>query len=367
MERASTILFAVGILLICLTCGGWILRRWLQNSVDAAPVLVVKWLISVFFLGVVLLLFPLLGPFGPFLVLPYAVVMSLMWTPNIGNKIGGWFSGGMDGGNVPPEKKALYSIAQSHRLRGDYQRALEAVDEQLEEFPDDFDGECLKAEILVTNLGEFQRGVAMMERIGGAGDRPPNHRAYALTQVADWHLKYSKDQGAARQALENIRDWLPGTEHARRAAQRISHLPGAMSTPSAEVAGVSEAERMEAHLGRHPEDAEAREALAKLYVEEGRVELAMELLDGALAQCASSPRDTSRWLNLKANYAVQHAADMELAAATLRRIVERFPGTAFATAADQRIARLGTEGKRHSTRAAIQMPKFRSDLGLPDD
>jgi hypothetical protein len=93
----------------------------------------------------------------------------------------------------------------------------------------------------------------------------------------------------------------------------------------------------------------------------------MELFDGALALCASSPRDTSRWLNLKADYAVQHAADMELAAATLRRVVERFPGTAFAIAAEQRIARLGSEGGRHTTREAVKVPKFRSDLGLPDD
>ncbi len=46
-----------------------------------------------------------LGPFGPFLIVFMAVVLSFMWTPHIGELIASPLTNLFDGGDEPPEPK----------------------------------------------------------------------------------------------------------------------------------------------------------------------------------------------------------------------------------------------------------------------
>ena len=97
------------------------------------------------------------------------------------------------------------------------------------------------------------------------------------------------------------------------------------------------------------------------------MDLAIAELEKGLANSPGSPRDMARWLNLKADYFVQYGDDSVEASSCLQRIIAQHPGTAFAIAAEQRLARLGSERKKHDTRPTIKLGAYRNNLGLPDE
>ena len=53
----------------------------------------------------------------PFLAVAIAVFLSVLWTPSIADLISGPFTSWYDGGNVEPELRPLYSIAEALRKR----------------------------------------------------------------------------------------------------------------------------------------------------------------------------------------------------------------------------------------------------------
>jgi tetratricopeptide (TPR) repeat protein len=388
MDRFLTILIAVLLCVGFVAFVTWLLWRWLNRSQDAPAVLIGKWMISLFLLALAFGGFFVLGPFAPFLVVFCAIALSVMWTPNIGGKLAALMSGGLDGGNTPPERKPVYSLAMGLRKRGRYAECVAELRQQLAAFPDDYEGATLLAEVLAENLGDFFSAQVVLERIANNSSRPAHQRAYALTQLADWQLKFNRDPDAARIALQNIVDWLPGTEQARKAAQRLAHLdvnhvptsgesqpvklrhveddsviPAAKSSHAPDV--TEQLAALSGHLHHNPTDAETREELAKLYADAlGQPELAVQTLEQGATLAADSPREVARWLNLAAEYQVQRLDDVRAAEATLQRLVLQFPGTAFAVAAEQRIARLGVEARGKRKSQGLRLGSYEKDLGL---
>jgi hypothetical protein len=140
-------------------------------------------------------------------------------------------------------------------------------------------------------------------------------------------------------------------------------IPAAKSSHAPDV--TEQLAALSGHLHHNPTDAETREELAKLYADAlGQPELAVQTLEQGATLAADSPREVARWLNLAAEYQVQRLDDVRAAEATLQRLVLQFPGTAFAVAAEQRIARLGVEARGKRKSQGLRLGSYEKDLGL---
>ena len=127
----------------------------------------------------------------------------------------------LDGGREKPEYKPLYSIVQTWRNRGQSAAALAEVRQQLERFPNEFEGVMLMAEIQARDLNDLPAAVVTLQnfcRTEGVAARPV---ALALTRLAEWQLKLA-DTTAARASLNEIVERFPGTEMGRSSGWRIS-------------------------------------------------------------------------------------------------------------------------------------------------
>ncbi|MBI3880932.1 MAG: hypothetical protein HY301_12850 [Verrucomicrobia bacterium] len=119
------------------------------------------------------------------------------------------------------------------------------------------------------------------------------------------------------------------------------------------------------HLRAHPFDVEARENLARLYAERlDRADLAVQEVEKLVGAPNLSPREITRRLNLKADFQLKYAADLDGARATLQRIAEQFPGSAWATGAEQRIASLKNELRGKKESQTLRLGSYEDDLGL---
>jgi tetratricopeptide (TPR) repeat protein len=317
-----------------------------------------------------------------FACLTGGILLSVLWAPSIGQFLFGSIFSVFDGGSDPPDLQPLYSIAEALRRRGKFREAIYAIQEQLQKFPADFTGQMMLAEIQAESLNNLTAAEIAIHRICEQAHSGPNI-AYALSTLADWHLKYAQDAEAAKNALQKIIELLPNTEFERTASQRIAHLAdpdvlvrfrepermvlkhgveylGLLKDQShlmrKETSPGDQAKELVAHLDAHPLDREARERLAVIYAQEyGRLDFATEQLEQLIALPDESPKHVARWLNLLADLQVQTTNKTELAEQTLRRIIELFPTHSAAQMAEQRIAVLALELKRYEKGRVVKL------------
>ena len=83
-----------------------------------------------------------------------------------------------------------------------------------------------------------------------------------------------------------------------------------------------------------------------------------------MAQPGQPSRQVVRWLNLMADLQIKFSDDAEAPRLALQRIQERFPNSAVAENAAQRIARLGLEMKAKQKSSAIRLGSYETNLGL---
>jgi tetratricopeptide (TPR) repeat protein len=386
--------FAIGILVLVLSLGVIVafLWRWLRRSRDDPKTLIGKWVISVPVFVAMVAAIPVLGPFGPFLIVACAIVLSILWAPNIGAFLVSPLTNALDGGTEVAELKPLYSIVRSKLKLGKPDEALAALQQQLEKFPNDFEGMMLLAEIQAEHRHDLPTAELTVHRIANTPDRRPGEIAGAFYALTDWFLRLAHDTGAARQALEQICQRLPNSEWASQAAQRIAHLATADQSaalrhvvPIAVPPGVHnlgllrvgdqtgieapdpeiEADRLVAHLGEHPLDTAARENLASLYaLRLGRFEQGIEQLE-YLVQLPHQPaRNVVRWLNAIADLQVQFVSDVDAPRKALQRIVDLFPEAASAEQARRRLAMLAFEFKGKVKSQPVRLGSYEQNIGL---
>lgn len=311
-----------------------------------------------------------------------AVIVTVCWGENIAGSFAGFLTSAFDGGGVQEKAQPLYSMAEAKRKRGKLREAMYEIQAQLEKFPDDFRGQMLLAEIQAENADDLPGAEATIHRICSQPRHSPPQIAGALGALADWHLRLDQDVDAARAALQEIVDRFPETDIAYNASKRLAHLaetgtlvdaraprtivmnPGseipAHKMKLADILPVedsgAEATRLVAHLNTFPNDAEAREQLAKIYVDHyQRLDLATEQIELLINQPAESPRRIAHWMNLLADMQVRATGTTELAAATLHHLIERFPNQAFTEVARQRLAMLALEVKRYEKDRVVKM------------
>ncbi len=141
-------LFGLGFLI-------WVSVRTLQRSGDPVK-LIFKWVITIPIVLGCLFVSRLLGPFGPFVIVFMAVILSIMWTPHIAETLFSPLTSLFDGGHEEPDKKPFYSMAVAKRKRGKPVEAIMAVREQLAKFPNDYEGIILLAGIQAEDMNDLQ-------------------------------------------------------------------------------------------------------------------------------------------------------------------------------------------------------------------
>lgn len=308
-----------------------------------------------------------------------AILLAVLWAPEIGSLIFSPLEALLTGGAAEPDPVPMYSPAKARRNRGDFDGAIAAVREQLERFPQDWEGWRLLADIQVVNQQNLPaaRGT-MLELVVNPHQTRDIHVA-ALNWLADsYQADQPPDLEAARHALQQIHQLDPDSPAGRAAYQRLAHLaeleqargdvplhlpeadprlglyrPGegpqpAVLDPQAEV------DRCLVQLEQFPDDHETREQLARAYAEEmDRPDLAIEQLARLAGLAGQPPAERERWLTRLAELE-ERAGDPEAAARTRARLAEL----------------LGPEGpanlaRRHLRHSAAETPTPR--LRLPGD
>jgi len=389
------ILLDIGFILLMAACAGWAAWHFLRKSQDASRLLF-KWLISAGIVGATIWLergFP--PSWRAFVAVAPAAALGFMWAPSVGRMMGNLLTNSIDGGDVPLEAQAFYSIAEAKRRNGHPLEAIAAVREQLEKFPGDFHGTMLLASILAEDMNDLPGAQIALDRWINGPASTPHGMASALTALADWHLQFAQDREAARAALERIVQALPDTPIAHRAAQRLAHLPTAeflMSArtptplnlrPGEKDIGLHKdfkdykgplppkedpdvlVEECVRQLEKHPADTATREKLAVLYADHlHRLDLAVDQLEQLIAFHNETPRNIVHWLNLLADLHIRCARDLPAAEAALRRIIEQFPSPALSEPAAARLATLEGEMKGGRPTPLKTLGHYEKNLGL---
>lgn len=320
------------------------------------------------------------------------IVLAIIWVRDVAGAFARPFTSLYDGGNVPPEPRPFYSVAQARQKKGQYLEAVAEIRKQLERFPTDVEGQLLLAQIQAENLNDLPGAELTIQRLCNQPGHAPRNLVFALYSMADWYLHYGQDADAARRQLERIIERFPNSEFALAAAQRLAHLAnpemltayydrkkylvpeadrsfglrpaGAPFAPKETAPGRRAAELVE-HLEQHPLDADAREQLARIYATHfGRLDLAADQLEQLIQYPNQPARLVARWLNLLADLQIHCGADYDTVRKTLERIIERGPNLAAAENARKRIDLLRLELKGKQKSQAVKLGSYEQNIGL---
>ncbi len=392
------IMLDVAALVVAAAAIGWLCIGSLKRSDDPAR-LAFKWVLSVPILGCLILwVAPMVGKgeIHPMLGVPVAaalgIVLAIIWGRELGGLVANPLGSLYDGGSVEPVPRPAYSIAQSLQKKGRYHEAILEIQQQLERFPADVEGQLLLAQIQAEDLKDLPAAELTIERFCAQPRHAPENITFALYSLADWHLKIAQDREAAQRALEKVVALLPESEFALGAAHRIAHLGsaemllaphdrkkftviegpqniGLMSNREhlkpAEADPEQEAAECVKHLAQHPLDTEARERLAVIYADHyGRLDLATGELEQMIAQPNQPGKLVVRWLNLLADLQIRNGAGEEAVKQTLQRIVDRAPNLAASEIARNRLALLKLEMKGKEKSQAVKLGSYEQNIGL---
>jgi tetratricopeptide (TPR) repeat protein len=382
-----------------LLLGGFVVFT-VRRAEDPAR-MVFKWILTFFVVAaMVWKVAPIVGQGGygaAFVGIPLTAVcglfLAIIWRYNLASLIASPFASLYDGGNVPPEPRPAYSVAQSNQKKGKYLEAISEIRKQLERFPTDFEGHMLLAQIQAEDLKDLPGAELTIQSLCAQPGHAPRNITFALFSLADWHLRFGPDREAARCALEKVIELLPESEFALTAAQRIAHLGNAemLLAPNErkkftvsegvqnvglakDLAPVRAAEQEPGqvaaeyvrHLEQHPLDMEAREKLAAIYADHyGRLDLAADQLEQMIQQPNQPTRLVVRWLNLLADLQIRCGADYDTVRGTLQRIIDRDPNFAAAENARKRINLIKLEMKgKQKPNQAVKLGSYEQNIGL---
>ena len=271
-----------------------------------------------------------------------AVVLGLLWGPQVTKLVAGTFLNSMTGAGARSDDQAYYSMAEGKRARNDIDGAIAEINAQLRSFPGDFEGQMLLASIQAENQMNFDAAHITIENLLHQAQHKPSKIAYALTTLADWQLKYSRDEDGARVSLQRLMGLYPGTQIELRTAQRVARMDQTFEHNDQRDVGSLVSECLK-HLEKHPLDNHTREILARIYfLRFNRSDLGIEELKKLINVRHQSTEDVSRWLNLTADWHISMGNKSD-ASECLAIIIERFPTRPVAELAEQRLTMMRGE------------------------
>jgi tetratricopeptide (TPR) repeat protein len=395
MSRTFDSILGLTVLVVSLGVIAWAFFFLLKRSYDPAKMLF-KCAFTIPFVIFCVCFGIKMGLYGPILILIMGIILTIMWTPHIAEMVSKPLTDIFDGGNEPPEPKPYYSIAQTKQKLGKPLEAIVEIRKQLANFPDDYEGVMLLANIQAGDTKDLPSAEITLNHFCDSPDAPPKQVAAALTQMADWHLKIAQDSDSARAVLEKIIARFPDSELSLAAAQRIAHLGGAEKILLAAhdrqrvfvpegIKSVGLRDSMEdlipaetdpaklaadyvKHLEQHPLDTEAREKLAIIYARHyQRLDLAALELAQLINEPNHPPKRVAHWLNLLADLQIHGGADYDAVRETLEKIVESFPDLPVAEMARSRLSRLKLEIKGQKETPNKKLGVYEQNIGLKGD
>jgi hypothetical protein len=320
---------------------------------------------------------------GTCLIVTALPAVWLLWA-------GGWYSLGLTmllvslpiAGYSPSilhraKPRPMYSRAIARIKFGKYRDAEMEIIRQLESAENDFDGWLMLGELYARQFKDIAEAEQIILEICEQPEVTPSQISVALHKLADWQIDVASDPEAAARSLQVISNRLPGTHLARMAELRRTQLPHdaaelrerrevrpiplpalseladdtaapAQDTIDTDAAAVL-ARQLTEQLTRDPNDVSAREKLARLFAEPlSQADLAIEQIELLLGMAAQPDRQRAEWLSLIAAWQLRHRHDPTAARAILQRLLQEFPNTAQAFAAQRRLSLLDAEAARKS-------------------
>ncbi len=262
-----------------------------------------------------------------------------------------------------PPARPVYDRAIGQMKFGKYQAAEWEVISQLEKREDDFRGWLMLAELYARQHHNMEDAARAILDICQNPATQPAEISLACHSLADWQMEIFQNPDGARAALELLCRKLPDTHFARMAQQRIKQLPRSpeelealrkpkriqlpalredadepapkprpVQTASAEV------DRLVRQLTEEPNDVPARERLAAvLAVDLAKADLGIEQLRLLMEMPGEDDEPRARWLAQIASWELTLKKDETAFAERLREIIEKFPQTSQAFAAQRRL------------------------------
>jgi hypothetical protein len=265
----------------------------------------------------------------------------------------------------PPKMPPMYARAVARMKFGKYSEAEWEIIKELENWEDDFEGWIMLADLYANHFNNLPEAEQTVLELCNQEKTSPSHLAVALHRLADWHLKLAKDPDAARRALRMIGERLPGTHLAHMAQLRINQLPASAaelrdqqtaqaiplpalgdrldepaqsSSASDSDKAVKSANAYVEQLKLNPDNAAAREKLARILAERlNKPDLGIEQIELLLDMPGRSQAERAEWLGLIAAWHLKYRNDVESARKCLERLRQEFPGTPQALAAGRRL------------------------------
>lgn len=274
-----------------------------------------------------------------------------------------------------------YSRAVASLKFGKYKTAELQVIQQLERCQEDFEGWLMLAELYAHHFNDLPEADRTIRELCTQPNITGFQISLALNRLADWHLKLTADPANARSALEEICQRLPDTHFARMARLRLEHLPASRQDlleqrkpktfrlpalrddlDETDAVQIAEMDPFEARtladqcvekLRRNPDDVAAREKFAILLAERlGEGDLGIEQLDLLLAMPDQPEQKSAEWLALSAAWQIRYRQNPDAARQRLKRLVELYPQTPQAFAAQRRLSLMEVDEKFRRIRSA---------------
>lgn len=256
-----------------------------------------------------------------------------------------------------------YSQAIAKIKFGKYSEAEWEVIKELEQCENDFNGWMMLAELYAVHFQDFQLAEQTVIDLCEQPGLSPSDACVALHRLADWYLQLQNDPQGARRCMEAISKRHPRTHLDRMARLRLRRLPHTaaewieenrnkplplpalhddLEDPKepgpVDVAAVRHrAELLSQKLARNPEDVPAREEFARALAKLDKWDAAIEQVELLLAMEGQLTTRRAEWMGLQAGWMLKAAPEDPAVRALLRRIIQDFPSSAQAMAAQRRI------------------------------
>ena len=275
------------------------------------------------------------GKIGAFLMIAPMVLVGMLWVGPVMDYLGGSVINSLFGGGERLEAKPLYSMAEAKWRQGKAKLAVELIDDELEKFPCDFDGQMLKSQIQMESLHDFPSAECTLLCIAAQPQHGAGQIARALYQLADWQQKQGELE-SVKETLAGLRDRFPDSGIELSCAQRLARMDFSVDSNDPRDAAEIVSECLK-QLENHPLDNHTREQLARVYFGRyGKPDLAWEEMNKLFENPFQQPRDISRWLNLMADWHMKKG-NVDGARQCLQQVIARYPDLPFHEAAQDRL------------------------------
>lgn len=272
------------------------------------------------------------------LIIPPLVITGLLWVGPVFEHLTEKFIRSLYGFGDKQEPEPKYDPAESKWKSGQPKEAIKLIEEQLAEFPEDFEGQILKAQIQMESLKDFESAEATLLEISSQKKHNAGKIAMVLNQLADWYLK-KDDKESSKKILMGLCARYPKTQIEFNCSQRLARMDFAIDSTDKRDASELVSLCLK-QLDQHPLDYHTREQLARIYFNRyDKPDLAWEEMNKLFSNPFQQPKDITRWLNLMADWHLKRN-NPNGARACLEQIISRYQDLPYAEEADNRLTKI---------------------------